>query len=112
MRIFLEKDGVTVNAISTLADGSDVQGHNYQLLAGTKSMFVEFQNGVIPDVGVNGITNEAFLSILLHRLNYLNGKFPCRENLIAITKIEEAAMWLDQRTKNREARGVEGKHVA
>ena len=38
----------------------------------------------------------------------LNNKFPCRENAMAITKLDEALMWLEARTKNRITRGVEG----
>jgi hypothetical protein len=41
----------------------------------------------------------------------LNGKFPCRENSIAITKLEEALMWLNKRTADRVKRGVEGKNL-
>lgn len=110
-RIFTDKNGVAVNAISQLADGTEVQGHYYQLIAGGQTD-LKFQNGTIPDVGVNGITNEALLAVLIHRMNHLNGKFPCRQNSLAITKLEEAAMWLENRTKEREARGVEGQHVA
>lgn len=112
-RIFTDKNGVAVNAISQLADGTEVKGHFYQLIAGAgRHTDLEFQNGTIPDVGVNGVTNEALLAVLIHRLNHLNGKFPCRQNSLAITKLEEAAMWLEQRTKEREARGVEGQHIA
>lgn len=39
-----------------------------------------------------------------------NGKYSCRENAITITKIEEALMWQEKRTKDRLARGVEGKN--
>jgi hypothetical protein len=35
-------------------------------------------------------------------------KFRCRENSLAITKLEEALMWLEKRTADREARKVEG----
>jgi hypothetical protein len=45
----------------------------------------------------------------LEMLKYLDGKFPCRENALTITKLEEALMWNEARTKNRIARGVEGK---
>lgn len=38
------------------------------------------------------------------------GKFRCRENALAITKLEEALHWLQHRTRDREARGVEGTH--
>lgn len=59
----------------------------------------------------DGTTNEEVLKVLLNRMNYLNSKFPCRENSLAITKLQEALMWLEERTKDREDRGVEGKHI-
>jgi hypothetical protein len=37
--------------------------------------------------------------------------FACRENAIALTKLEEAFMWLEERTADREAREVEGTHT-
>lgn len=43
-------------------------------------------------------------------LRYLNNKFPCRENSMTITKLEEAMMWQETRRLNRVARGVEGKN--
>lgn len=46
----------------------------------------------------------------LEMLKYLNNKFPCRENALTITKLEEALMWNDARTKNRLSRNVEGKN--
>jgi len=63
---------------------------------------------------IDGVTNEEVIGVLIHRLNFLNekwmeGKFRCRENSLAITKLEEALMWLERRTANREKRGVEGK---
>lgn len=59
-----------------------------------------------------GTTLEEMLKVSIERLQDLNGRFPCRENSLAITKMEEALMWLNERTKNREKRGVEGKLVA
>lgn len=59
----------------------------------------------------NGTTNEEVLKMLINRMNYLNSKFPCRENSIAITKLDEALLWLEKRTKDRIARNVEGKHI-
>jgi len=60
----------------------------------------------------DGTTNEEVLKVLIDRLQYLNGKFPCRENAIVITKLEESLMWLDKRTSDRLARNVEGKAAA
>lgn len=56
----------------------------------------------------DGTTNEEVLEIVLDRINFLNRKFPCRENSLAITNIEQAIMWLEKRTKDRKSRGVEG----
>ncbi len=44
----------------------------------------------------------------LEQLKYFNNKFPCRENALTITKLEEALMWNDKRTKDRIKRNVEG----
>ena len=68
-------------------------------------------NGALRTVN-DGTTNEEVLAVLINRVNYLNGKFPCRENAIAITKLEEALLWLNHRTAQRQARGVEGKASA
>ncbi len=60
----------------------------------------------------DGTTNEEMLSVLIDRMQYLQTKFPCRENAIVITKLEESLMWLEKRTKDRVARNVEGKRLA
>jgi len=60
----------------------------------------------------DGTTNEEVLAVLIDRLTFLNSKFPCRENSVAITHIETALMWLEKRTKDRIKRGVEGQHKA
>jgi hypothetical protein len=68
-----------------------------------------FQNGPIKESGVNGITQEALLAIVIDRLrSFQAGPFSCRENAIALTKCEEALMWLQRRTVARIRRGVEG----
>lgn len=59
----------------------------------------------------NGTTLEEMLRVCIERLNDLNERFYCRENSVAITKMEEALMWLNKRTENRLNRGVEGKHI-
>lgn len=60
----------------------------------------------------HGTTLEEMLRVSIERLKELNERFSCRENALAITKMQEALMWLNQRTKERKARGVEGKHEA
>jgi len=70
---------------------------------------IQFQNGPVGEFGVNGISNEALLAIVEDRLlGFQSGQFACRENAIALTKIQEAMMWLQKRTLDRIRRGVEG----
>jgi hypothetical protein len=59
----------------------------------------------------NGAFVETVLRAALQRIEFYNeGQFRCRENSLAITKIEEALMWLNARTNRREKSGVEGTH--
>lgn len=70
---------------------------------------IKFQSGPIGEVGINGVTNEVLLAIVIDRLHgFQSGQFSCRENALALTKIEEAMHWLHARTRSREFRGVEG----
>lgn len=72
---------------------------------------VIFQNGPIPEKGLNGVTNEALLAILIDRMRgFQNGRFKCRENAVSLAHLEDALMWLQKRTRDRMARDVEGKH--
>lgn len=72
-------------------------------------MSIVFQCGPIAEHGVNGVTQEALLAIVADRLrSFQAGPYSCRENAVALTKIDEAVMWLQRRTIARMARGVEG----
>ena len=71
-----------------------------------------FQNGPIAEVGVNGVTHEALLAIVADRLrSFQAGPYACKANACALTHIEEAMHWLQQRTIERMRRGVEGTHT-
>jgi hypothetical protein len=71
-----------------------------------------FQNGPIPEAGVNGLTQEVLLAIVADRLRgFQNGPYKCKANACALTHIEEAQHWLQQRTLERMRRGVEGTHT-
>ena len=70
---------------------------------------IGFQNGPIQEAGINGISNEALLAVLIDRMHgFQSGPFACRDNAIALTHLEGALMWLQKRTRDRLARGVEG----
>lgn len=59
----------------------------------------------------NGAFVEGVLQAALGRLQYYqDSQYKCRENALAITKVEEAIHWLNARTTDRESRGVEGLH--
>lgn len=83
--------------------------HWYRLETPAGWVDIHFQNGPIKENGVNGVTQEALLAIVIDRLrSFQAGSFSCRENAIALTKCEEALHWLHARTRARMARGVEG----
>ncbi len=73
---------------------------------------IHFQEGPVKETGVNGCHQEDLLVIVMDRLQHFQrGEFACRENTLALTKIEEALHWLRARTTERETRGVEGQNI-
>ncbi len=59
----------------------------------------------------NGAFVEGVVQAAIGRLQfYQNNAFSCRENAIALTHLETALLWLEKRTADRDARGVEGTH--
>lgn len=76
---------------------------------------ITWQVGPLVVDGVRQLANGAFvegvIQAALGRLEHYNTTdFRCRENSLAITKLEEALHWLQHRTADRERRGVEGTH--
>lgn len=87
--------------------------HEYKITGGAAvPTHISFQNGPIADAGVNGITHEVLLAIVADRLrSFQKGPYSCKANACALTHIEEAQHWLQQRTIERMRRGVEGTHA-
>jgi len=92
--------------------------HEYEVLyAGSErgSTFcakVIFQKGPVKEAGLNGCHQEDLIAIVIDRLQHFQkGNFACRENALALTKLEEAMHWLNHRTAVRVARGVEGTNI-
>lgn len=72
---------------------------------------IDFQEGPIKECDVNGVCNEDLINMVIERLeSFQKSEFSCRENALAITKLEEALLWLRKRTMRREAEGKEGTH--
>lgn len=66
------------------------------------------QRGAVALHGINGCQIDDMLTFALGTLQALNKQFPCRENSLAITKLQECLHWLEERTRNRIERKVEG----
>lgn len=100
-----------------VADGVGAGGANHRyecFLPGGECYAIDFQNGPInaDGNGVNGLTQEVLIAICIDRLrSFQAGSYACRENALALTKLEEAQHWLHHRTRARMSRGVEGTHT-
>lgn len=71
-----------------------------------------FQKGPIAEVGVNGVTHEALLSILIDRMEgFQSGPYASPDNAEALDAMRTAQTALQRRTLARMARGVEGTHT-
>lgn len=78
-----------------------------------RSTTVLFQNGPIKESGVNGVTHEALLAILIDRMDgFQAGPYANGDNEEARNHLELALRALQRRTRARIARGVEGTHAA
>ena len=76
------------------------------------SLSFTLQNGPVKDHGVNGCQVDTVIEAAKLIIEGLNANFPCRENAMAITKLDEALLWLMKRKMDRESRGVEGHNKA
>ena len=92
-------------------DNGNPSGGN---VSGT-GLIIEWQNGPLGRGAERKEPNGAFVETVIDAARqriqfYQDSKFNCRENAIAITKLEEALLWLNKRTSDREKRQVEGTH--
>lgn len=108
----LANDKLKIEVIDEPGQGGANHVYRIGLDDGTTLAQIKFQNGPILETGVNGLTHEALLEIVADRLRaFQDGSFKCKENACALTHIEEAQHWLQQRTLARMRRGVEGTHT-
>lgn len=112
-------DTLTINVVDE--PGAGGANHIYEVVFNAPSLpgcpplkpqTIFFQNGPIAESGVNGLTHEVLLAIVADRLrSFQKGPYSCKANACALTHIEEAQHWLQQRTIERMRRGVEGTHA-
>jgi hypothetical protein len=77
-----------------------------------EACYIDFQEGPIGEVGVNGLTHEALLVILIDRMEgFQAGPYASENNAAALQHMKSALEALQQRTRARIARGVEGTHI-
>jgi hypothetical protein len=85
-----------------ITDGLDFQKYY-------KALTIRFQDGPIKEEGINGLTNEVLLAILLDRMGgFQAGDYKCHDNQMAMDSMQTAMLYLHKRTMDRMARNVEG----
>ncbi len=77
---------------------------------------IDWQNGPfghgVDQNEPNGCLVETVILAAIERLEYYQAsRFSCRENELAITKLQEAIHWLHHRSEERASRHVEGTHI-
>ncbi len=118
----VEGDSVNHQVSITVCDepGQGGAHHEYDISWGdydkeqyADACHIRFQNGPIKEFGVNGITQEALLAVVIDRLRgFQSGPFACLDNELALDHCQEALSFLQRRTRERIQRGVEGRNVA
>lgn len=106
-------DTLTVTVVDAPGQGNASHVYEVSGIPDQTPTLISFQNGPIQSngEGVNGITHEILLAIVADRLrSFQKSEYACKANACALTHIEEAMHWLQQRTLERLRRGVEGTH--
>jgi hypothetical protein len=68
---------------------------------------IRFQNGLPPEVGINGVRAEDVIDVLIAKLNlYQNGELACKENDQALESLTIARDALVRRRQRRQTQGV------
>lgn len=101
--IYSDRDRIVFALEDTENRGGGIKGHCYQSLVSGRGIVersvIQFQNGN-PDVfGINGHTNETILSILIHRMEYLDSIFPSDENKEGLKHMKLAKEAFEARAK-------------
>lgn len=100
-----DQDGNPTGGVTMIFPGH--AGEGTPISKGEPLAELVWQDGIESLNGRNGLFVEDVIEACLQRMRYFNdSKFRCRENSLAITKLEEAQQWLRQRQRNR---FVEGK---
>ncbi len=105
-----QSETLVKSEFKTDSNGNPTGGYTYLDIEGqgADALVVHWQDGIVGGDGQTGAFVEDVLEAARQRILFFNStKFRCRENSIAITKIEEALQWLDWRTRQRLIQDVE-----
>lgn len=99
------------NDLNVYTDDSH-PGHRYHV-SKARSFFghVNFQDGPVKEVGVNGLTNEVVLAIMIDRTQELDKLFPCIENKVALVHLKAALEYFEMRSNARIMQKVDGTNI-
>lgn len=114
--ITIQKNNKLNNVYAADEKGNGGANHTYLIFCGESDPEIEhvallqFQNGPRNENNsVYGILDTDLLEIVRDRLQgFQQGEYATRENAIALTRIEEALLWLNKRVEDRAARNVLG----
>lgn len=89
----------------------DEHRKNYPISISHSRNMISFkiQKGPIKEAGKNGCQVDELVAVALRVITKLNDQFPCKENESAMMHLAQALSDLEDRRKNRELRGVEGR---
>ena len=120
VEILYHKDGGNLNnGIGIFATDNPGPGgarHHYSFVFHSEKGYLMYQNiafqkGVVTENGINGISQEALLAVLIHRLEcFIAGPYPSIETQNALNHCKMALDALKARTQDRLNRGVLGKY--
>ncbi len=102
----------------------EIRPHSFVYVRNDKnSISFTLQNGPVKEKGINGCQVDTLIHTAKRILQELNRKptieemeegkkdYSTRETSMAITKLQEAIFWLNERTRDRQERDVEGRSM-
>lgn len=108
MSLEMLKNVTEIGGFKLSNSSDDINNGNPIVISQPNIIHFQIQDGPIGEVGVNGCQVDTIIEAAKLIIEGFNKKFPCRENSMIITKLDEALMWSDKRKKDRLKRGVEG----
>lgn len=98
-----------INLFATDEAGAGGASHQYFAEGKGVAQMLHFQKGAIQESGLNGITNEVLLAIVMDRMEaWQNGPYANDFNRRALGHLQAAMNEMKARSAERAARGVEG----